>query len=107
MSISSSLWEVQLAGGTSNFQGLFFAGINVGKDILGTMLNTLILAYIGSSLSAILLIVAHTTSYMVLLNSEMIIVEFLRALTGSFGMFLTIPLTAAICGWMYPKDCHN
>jgi uncharacterized membrane protein len=65
------------------------------------MLNTLILAYIGSSLSVILLISAHTTSYIELFNREMVIVECLRALVGSFGMFLAIPLTSAICGWLY------
>jgi len=104
MSISSSLWELRLTGGIKDFRSIFTSGINIGKDIMGTMLNTLILAYIGSSLSTILLIVAHTTSYMELFNREMIIVELLRALTGSFGMFLAIPLTAAICGWVYAKN---
>ena len=103
MSIASSLWEVRLVGGTSHFGRLFTAGINIGKDILGTMLNTLILAYIGSSLSVILLLVAHTTSYVELFNREMVIVELLRALVGSFGMFLAIPLTSGICGWLYAK----
>ena len=65
------------------------------------MLNTLILAYIGSSLSLILLITVHSPSLIELLNMEVIIVEFLRALVGSFGMLLAIPLTAGVCGWLY------
>jgi len=104
MSLASSLWEVRQAGGVADFRSIFKSGIEIGKDILGTMLNTLILAYIGSSLSLILLIVAYTTSTIELLNSEMIIVEFLRALVGSFGMLLTVPLTAAICAWLYPEE---
>ena len=104
MSISSSLWELRLAGGVSDFASIFESGINIGKDILGTMLNTLILAYIGSSLSLILLISAHTTSFTELFNAEMVIVEFLRALVGSFGMLLAIPLTAGICGWLYSES---
>lgn len=103
MSIASSLWEVREAGGVSDFKAIMASGINIGKDILGTMLNTLILAYIGSSLSLILLINVYTTSYLELLNMELIIVEFIRALVGSFGMFLTIPLTAGICGWLYTR----
>jgi uncharacterized membrane protein len=103
MSISSSLWEVREAGGEYDFRSIFKSGVNIGKDILGTMLNTLILAYIGSSLSFILLITVHTHSLTALFNLEMIIVEFLRALVGSFGMLLTIPLTAAICGWLYDE----
>jgi len=101
MTIASSLWEVKEAGGENSFTSLMESGINIGKDILGTMLNTLILAYIGSSLSLILLINVHTTSSLELFNMELIIVEFLRAIVGSIGMFLTIPLTAGICGWLY------
>lgn len=107
MSISSSLWEVKQAGGVSDFKSIFKSGTEIGKDILGTMLNTLILAYIGSSLSVILLITAFSTSMLELFNREMIIVEFLRAIVGSFGMFLTIPLTAAVCGWLYTGQVHK
>ncbi|MCL2573039.1 MAG: YibE/F family protein [Defluviitaleaceae bacterium] len=107
MSISSSLWELRQADIASDFRSLFRSGIEIGKDILGTMLNTLILAYIGSSLSVILLLTANATSFVDLFNREMIIVEFLRALVGSFGMFLTIPLTAAICGWLYMRNEHK
>jgi len=101
MSIASALWEVREAGGVSDFRSLVKSGITIGQDTLGTMLNTLILAYIGSSLSVILLITATTTSFVELFNMEMIIVELLRALIGSFGMLLTIPLTAGICGWLF------
>jgi len=101
MSIASSLWELREAGGVTDFRSIFTSGVNIGKDILGTMLNTLILAYIGSSLTLILLIAAFTTSYTALLNEELIVVEFFRAIVGSFGMLLTIPLTAAVCGWLY------
>jgi len=107
MSISSSLWELKESGGVSDFGSIVKSGINIGKDILGTMLNTLILAYIGSSLTLILLISVHATSLTVLFSMEMIIVEFLRALVGSFGMLLTIPLTAGICGWLYALPSND
>ncbi|MCL2857919.1 MAG: YibE/F family protein [Oscillospiraceae bacterium] len=104
-SIASSLWEVKLAGGGEGggFAQIFKSGLNIGKDILGTMLNTLILAYIGSSLSLILLITfySYDTSLLELFNREMISVEILRALVGSFGIFSAVPLTSAICGWLY------
>jgi len=103
MSIASSLWEVREAGGVSDFGSILKSGITIGKDILGTMLNTLILAYIGSSLTLILVINIHTTSYMELLNMELLIVEFLRALVGSFGMLAAIPFTALVCGWLYTR----
>ena len=101
MTIASSLWEVFEVGTISDFKSLVKSGINIGRDILGTMLNTLVLAYIGSSLSLILVIVITTPSYMQLFNMELITVELIRALVGAFGMFLTIPLTAVICGVLY------
>jgi len=107
MSISSSLWEVKEAGGISDLKNIFKSGTAIGKDIFGTMLNTLILAYIGSSLSLILLLNANSVSLTNLFNMEMIIVELLRALVGSFGMLMTIPLTAAICGWFYTRSRQN
>jgi len=109
-SIASSLWEVKLAGGEAGgFGQIFRSGLNIGKDILGTMLNTLILAYIGSSLSLILLIAfyLYDTSLLELFNQEMISVEILRALVGSFGIFSAVPLTSAICGWLYSGDADK
>lgn len=107
MSISSSLWEVNKASAAPSFKSIFKSGLEIGKDILGTMLNTLILAYIGSSISLIILISASNVSLVELLNTELIIVEFLRALVGGFGMFLTMPLTSAICGWLFMKKNPN
>ena len=103
MSISSSLFEICEFEEDISFTAIFSSGINIGKDILGTMLNTLVLAYIGGSLSIMMLLMVHSTSIIELLNMEMIIVEFLRAIIGSFGMFATIPLTAFICGILYTK----
>jgi uncharacterized membrane protein len=71
---------------------------------MGTMANTLILAYIGSSLSVVLVLIAYNTSLMGLLNREMIAVEILQALVGSIGILSAIPLTAFISGVLYTND---
>jgi len=107
LSMSTSLWEIKLASDKPNFKTLFKSGVNIGRDILGTMLNTLVLAYLGSSLVLVLLLVANSNSFAELINWEMIIVEILRALVGSFGMLLTIPLTAGICAWAYTSASHG
>ncbi|MCL2194584.1 MAG: YibE/F family protein [Oscillospiraceae bacterium] len=104
MSMSSSLWELREADPTASVKRLFSSGMNIGRDVLGTMLNTLVLAYVGSSLTVILLLVSYSGSVMEVLNMEMIVVEILRALVGSFGMLLTIPLTAGICAWLYSRN---
>ncbi|MDF2655633.1 MAG: YibE/F family protein [Bacillota bacterium] len=76
------------------FKKTMQSGIVIGRDIVGSMSNTLILAYIGSSLSLILLVLVNTGGITEMLNSELIIVEILQALAGSIGILFTIPLSA-------------
>lgn len=103
MSISSALWELKEKAGKINFETLFRSGLNIGRDIFGTMANTLVLAYIGCSLSVVLILGVYSNSLLSLFNMEMIIVEILQALAGSFGILLTIPLTAFFCSTIYLK----
>ncbi|MCL2006926.1 MAG: YibE/F family protein [Treponema sp.] len=103
MSISSALWELKEKGGVISVDTLFRSGINIGRDILGSMANTLILAYIGSALSVVLIISVYSNSLMELLNTEMIVVEILQALAGIFGILLAMPLTAFFCALLYTK----
>lgn len=77
------------------------SGITIGRDMMGTMANTLVLAYIGSSFSTTLLLVSYSDSLTELMNREVIIVEILQALVGSFGILLTIPLASIVCACLY------
>ena len=104
MSISSSLWELKEKARVIKFETLYRSGLNIGRDIMGSMANTLILAYIGSSLSVVLLLSVYSNSLVELLNMEMILVEILQALAGSFGILLAIPLTAFFCSTLYLKE---
>lgn len=107
MSISSSLMEIYEASEKLKFKDLFNSGMNIGRDIMGTMANTLILAYIGSSLSMTLLLIAYNYSFIELLNREMIVVEILQSLVGSFGILFTIPLTSLVCAYLYTNKKKN
>lgn len=105
MSLSSSLAEMKEQAGNMTAAQITRSGMVVGRDIMGTMTDTLILAYIGSSLSVTLLLAAYNSSTPLLLfNSEMILVELLQAVAGSLGILLTIPLTSVICGILYRDD---
>lgn len=101
MDIASSLFEIRRHSDRISFGRLVKSGLTIGRDIMGTMSNTLVLAYIGSSLSIVLLVITYTDSINELLNREMIIVEFMQALIGSTAILLTIPLTAIVCGIIY------
>lgn len=105
MSLSSSLAEMKEQVGDMSAAQITKSGMVVGRDIMGTMANTLILAYIGSSLSVTLLLAAYNSSTPLLLfNTEMILVELLQAVAGSLGILLTIPLTSVVCGILYRTD---
>jgi len=107
MDISAALFELAEHTKTESFSMLVRSGMSIGRDILGTMANTLVLAYIGSSLSLVLLLVAYNDSLLFLFNREMIIVEILQTLVGSFGILFTIPFTSLICGKLYTRRLED
>lgn len=96
MSIASSIEEVYKANKELSRGELFSAGMEVGKDVMGTMSNTLILAYTGSSIPLLLLFMAYDTPLVRMLNLDIIATEIVRSLAGSIGLILTIPLTAVV-----------
>lgn len=101
MSISSSLYELKQKSPSIKPTELMHSGFTIGRDMMGTMANTLVLAYIGSSLTCVLLMVAYNANIEQVINKEVIIAEILQALAGSMGMLLTLPLTSAICAVIY------
>ncbi len=101
MSISSSLYELRIKSPDIPPKELMKSGFTIGRDMMGTMANTLVLAYIGSSLTSVLLLVAYNARLEQVVNKEMIVAEILQALAGSMGMLLTLPLTSAVCAVIY------
>ncbi len=93
MELTSSLTEIKLHNPKISDKKLINSGFNIGKDIMGTMVNTLILAYTGSSLSTILLFVGFNKGLTEIVNLESIATELIRALAGSTGLLLAIPIT--------------
>ena len=96
MSVASSIDEIYKANNDLTTKELFNSGMNVGKDIMGTMTNTLILAYTGTSIPLLLLFMAYETSIVKIMNMDIIATEIVRSLSGSIGLILTIPITAIV-----------
>ncbi len=106
MSLASALWELRETAAAPSFGMLLKSGMNIGRDMMSTMANTLVLAYIGSSLSTVLLLVAYASSLDGLFNREMIITEVLQAVIGSMAILLAIPLTSLIASAVYTRRRH-
>jgi len=108
ISIASSLNEIKVANSLMTRNQLFKAGMNVGKDIMGTMTNTLILAYAGASLNLMILFLAYEMPLSKIMNMDMIASEVVRALAGTIGLMFTIPLTAIIAAYLNTnKDYYD
>lgn len=101
MDISSSLNEIVIHVPDIKFTELFRSGMRIGRDIMGTMSNTLILAYIGSSVTDIMLLITYSSSIVELANREVIIADMLQALAGSMAILLTVPFTVVLAGIVY------
>ena len=104
ISIAAALAELKEKLPHIGFKELLHSGMNISRDIMGTMSNTLILAYIGGFMSSVLLMVAYNSSMLDLFNREMIVVECLQALVGSLGILLTLPFTSLICAVLFHGD---
>ncbi|MEN1759741.1 YibE/F family protein [Anoxynatronum sibiricum] len=96
VSIASAITEIHRVNPAVSSRQLMRSGMNVGRDIMTTMSNTLILAYTGAALPLMLLFMAYDTSIVRIMNLDMIATEILRALSGSIGLLLTIPLTVVV-----------
>ena len=101
ISIASALNELKEAAPNMQFKDLLKSGMNIGQDIMGTMINTLILAYLGSSLPIVILITQIQATY--LFNMELMVKELILSIVGSIGLVLTIPFTALISSYLYTK----
>lgn len=103
ISIASAVSEISKADAKMTMKELYDSGMNVGRDIMGTMTNTLILAYTGGALP--LLLLATQMPSIKLVNLDLFATEVASALSGSLGLVFTIPLTAIVAARvMSPKD---
>lgn len=101
MSISSTINELFCSNSEMEIKDLFMSGMNVGKDIIGMMSNTLILAYLGGSLALVLL--SSNIDLQKFFNLNQVAAEISSALIGSIGIVLCVPITAIISAYLTKK----
>ncbi len=107
--VASSMEEIRKANPNMPTWRLIASGLNVGTDILGTMVNTLVFAYLGVELLLVVTIVAPDLDFfksppVQLLSIGVVSAEIVRLLAGTLGLVLAIPITAVICAFWNPKQ---
>ena len=103
MSISSAIDEIYRQNLSLSRKELFTAGLRVGRDMMGTDSNTLILAFAGSSVSTLLLDYSYNLPYQQIINSNNIGIAIMQGLSGSFGIVLSVPLTVTLCAFVMKR----
>lgn len=93
--------ELKRANALLGFRELYARAIHVGRDHIGSLVNTLALAYIGVSLPLVLLLTAAGSDLTLSLNQEIVAAELIRTLVGSIGLILAVPLTTLAAAWWY------
>lgn len=104
MGIASSLSEVHVANPELSRRELFRSGMNIGRDMVGTMTNTLILAFLGSGFTLILYLYSLGLSPRQLLSSAYVSLEVVSSVASSVGVILSIPLTALITAEVFTRE---
>ena len=96
VSICSSMYEIFTNNKDLNSRKLFMSGMNIGRDILGTTVNTLLFAFLGEGITLLLLLYSCNYSLLELFNNKTLIIEFIKIMFSILGSLFVIPLSAFI-----------
>ncbi|MCS7092656.1 MAG: YibE/F family protein [Patescibacteria group bacterium] len=108
-SLSASVFEVAKANPKQKFKDLVASGLRVGREHVASLVNTLILAYAGSSLPILLFIVINPNNIPIwaIVNSELITEEIVRMLAGSIGLLTAVPITVLLAAKFAPRESEK
>ena len=96
MSVSSSIHEIALRAPELGRKELFLSGVRIGRDMMGTMSNTLILAFTGTSINTLVFLYAYGYSANQIINMYSIGIEIIQGISATMGVILTVPVSAYI-----------
>ncbi len=104
MSIASAMQEIVMQNPLISRKELWTSGMRVGRDMMGTDSNTLILAFAGTSISTLVLDYAYDLPYLQVINSNNIGLQIMQGLSGSFGIVLSVPVTVFVGVLLYCRE---
>ena len=99
MSVASTISEIHYRNPQLSRKELFTSGIRVGKDMMGTMSNTLILAFTGSSINTLVFMYVYGDSSTQITNMYSIGIEVIQGIASTMGVILTVPIVSVISAW--------
>ncbi len=97
---ASAVWEIRRAAPRMSAGALYRSAMRIGRDHIGSTVNTLLLAYAGAGMPLMLLFVLSRQSLGTVANTEEVAIEIVRTLVGSIGLVVAVPLTTALAAWV-------
>ncbi len=107
VSLGASLTEIKELNPNITAKELFRSGMNIGREMIGTMTNTLVLAFTGGTLSTLLVFISYGIQFNQLISSDFLALELATGIAGSAAVVLTVPISAAVCAFGLAKKTHN
>lgn len=103
---SAAIEEIHDANKVLTFKQLYNKGSSVGREHIASLINTLVLVYVGTSLPLFLLVILTTGNHQLwaILNSESLAEEIVRTLVGSIALILAVPLTTALTAYYFNHE---
>ncbi len=100
-----TILELKKADPKLKFMALFSKGFSVGKEHIASLVNTLILAYVGSAFAVFIFFVLNPAKipYWVILNNEIVVDEVVKILVGSIGLLLSVPIVTFLASLVFAK----
>ena len=96
VSLGASLNEIRDLNPDIAAKELFKSGMNIGRDMIGTMTNTLILAFAGGTLASLIVFLSYGIQFNQLISSDFLALEIAMGISGSAAVVLTVPISAAV-----------
>lgn len=96
VSQASAVMSLRAANPAQRFGELYRGGLRVGRDHVSATVNTLVLAYVGAALPALLIFSSGTIGVLEVVNFEIVAKEIVATLVGSIGLIAAAPITTAV-----------
>jgi len=100
---ASVVQELRRANPTLGTRSLYERGVKVGRDHVGSLVNTLALAYVGTALPLVLLYAQSQAPFLDILNQEVVAAELVRIIVGSIGLVLAVPFTTLVAAYYFSR----
>ena len=97
---ASAVFELHHANPGQGTRQLFRSSMRIGQDHVAATVNTLVLAYAGAALPALLLFTLSGEQYINLINFEFVTEEIVRTLVGSLGLVAAVPITTLLASFL-------